>query len=192
FHPGLETAPRADLVFEGSMAFGPNIDAAVFFVREVLPVIRRSVPSVRLVLVGRDPVPEVRALASDHVEVTGSVPDVRPYVAGSRVFVSPLRFGAGIKNKILQAWSMGKATVATSVSVSGLPAEDGVNLLVRDGVEALAGGVIELLRSEQRCRALGDAGRRLVEAHFSWDAKALEFERALQSARATGNGREAT
>ncbi|MBI1398346.1 MAG: glycosyltransferase [Betaproteobacteria bacterium] len=182
FSPADSPPVPRQIVFEGSMAFTPNIDAARYLVNEILPLIRKAMPDVTLKLVGRDPDPSVLALSGDSVEVTGSVPDVRPYIASSAVFVCPLRFGAGIKNKILQAWAMGKPIVATPVSVKGLPVTEGTNILVRDDAESIAAAVVDLLNAPGTARALGAAGRETVTKSFSWEAKAREIEKAFHDA----------
>ena len=104
----------ATIVFEGNMMFGPNVDTARRLATRILPRVTASVPQARLVLVGRDPSPEVARLASAQVTVTGTVDDVRPYLARGTVFACPMRLGSGIKNKVLQAWAMGRPVVATT------------------------------------------------------------------------------
>ena len=142
----------ATLVFEGNMMFGPNVDAARRLALEILPIVRAAIPAARLVLVGRDPAPEVRALAGESVEVTGTVDDVRPFLARGTVFACPMRLGSGIKNKILQAWAMARPVVATPASLGGLAAHDEDNLLVREDNLGFSEAVIELIRDPARVR----------------------------------------
>lgn len=182
FAPGHETEVPGRIVFEGTMSFPPNLLAATFLVKEVMPRIWAVRPDASVALVGRDPPAELRALAGERVLVTGSVDDVRSFVRQAQVFVCPLLAGAGIKNKLLQAWAMGKAVVATSVSVGGLGAEDGRNLLVRDGPDALAEGALRLLDDGALRSILGDAGRRLVCRNLTWQAQAEAFEALLTDA----------
>lgn len=171
------------IVFEGSMSFPPNMLAATFLIEEVMPRIWARQPNASVALVGRDPPAALRALAGERVLVTGSVDDVRPFVRQSQVFVCPLLSGAGIKNKLLQAWAMGKPVVATSVSIGGLGAEDGGNLLVRDGPQALAEGVLQLLADDGLRRRLGEAGRRQVRQNLTWEIQATAFESLLDDTR---------
>ena len=101
FYPvdtSVSAAASTEIVFEGSMSFGPNIDAAQYFVDAILPLVRKVIPRARFTIVGRDPTDAVKDLAGDGVEVTGSVPDIRPYLKNAGVFVCPMRSGAGIKN----------------------------------------------------------------------------------------------
>lgn len=176
FKPGSGGESNHDVVFEGNMSFPPNADAAVYFASSVLPLIRARVPGVRFRIVGKNPAPEVAALAGADVEVTGFVDDVRPYLDRAAVFVCPLRKGAGIKNKILQAWAMGKAVVATSASTGGLAVREGENILVRDDPAGIAEAVVELLENPARRKSLAAAARATVEARYGWarQARALE------------------
>jgi len=169
------------VVFEGNMHFGPNIDAAQRLVRDILPLMRERMPDVHVGLVGRDPVDEVQKLSSPAVEITGTVDDVRPYLARAAVFACPLQLGSGIKNKILQAWAMGRPVVATPQCLGGLSAQDGRNILVRSEPRAFADAVCELLADSDRSAALGAAGRETVLREYSWESQATIFESLLMS-----------
>jgi glycosyltransferase involved in cell wall biosynthesis len=148
----------------------------VYFATSVLPLIKARVPDVRFRIVGKNPAPEVAALASTDVEVTGFVDDVRPYLDRAAVFVCPLRKGAGIKNKILQAWAMGKPVVATSKSTGGLAVREGENILVRDDPREIADAVVELLESPAKRQSMAAAARATAESRYGWarQARALE------------------
>jgi len=186
FQPLRGPQQHPSLVFEGTMSFPPNAEACVHFVREVLPLIRERLPETTLTIVGKDPRADVRALAGPNVEVTGFVPDVRPYLDRASLLVCPLLTGAGIKNKILQAWAMEKAVVATPVSCGGLKIEPGANILIADGRREFADAVLALLGDAPRRAALGAAGRRTVTAHSSWEAKAREMEAVLERVADSG------
>lgn len=181
FAPAAGPTDPATLVFEGTMDFPPNVDAAVHLCLDLMPRIWARRPDARVVLVGRDPDPRVRALAGDRVTVTGYVDDIRPYVSAATLFVCPLRTGAGIKNKILQAWSMAKAVVATPASVGGLAVADGDNILVRDGSDAFVTAVLSLLDDAATRARLGQRARETILAGYTWDAKALQLERLMRS-----------
>lgn len=180
FRPRTGEGEHPTVVFEGSMEFLPNIDAACFLVREVFPLLQRLVPAARVVLVGRDPAPEVRSLAGPSVTVTGFVDDVRPYLDQASVFVCPMRTGAGIKNKLLQAWAMGKPVVATTVATGGLVVNEGQNILVRDTPEAIAEALARLLTDQHERRRLGEAGRKTILASYTWRKKADELEALME------------
>jgi glycosyltransferase involved in cell wall biosynthesis len=182
FRPAEVAPDPATLVFEGNMMFGPNVDAARRLALEILPLVRARLPQARAVLVGRDPSAEVRALASEHVHVTGTVDDVRPHLARGTVFACPMRLGSGIKNKILQAWAMARPVVATPASLGGLAARDGENLLVREDNRGFAEAVVDLIRQPQRAAALGAGGRATVEREYAWSRRAAQFESILVDA----------
>lgn len=172
--------PR-NLVFEGNLAFPPNSDGILHFCRETLPLIKRAVPDVTLTIVGKNPPPQVQALACDGIEITGYVDDVRPFLERAAVFVCPLRKGAGIKNKVLQAWAMGKATVATPRSTGGLAAEDGRNIYIRNDATGFAAAVVELLNDAEMRHTMGQAARSTIVQHYTWRKKAIELEALMES-----------
>lgn len=176
FAPTMTEPDLANVVFEGNMNYGPNIDTAKRLVHEVFPLLSTRVRDARICIVGRDPPPEVQRLASDRVEVTGTVPDIRPYLAKATVFACPMRLGSGIKNKILQSWAMARPVVATPESLGGLSACDGVNILVRDRPDEFAEAVAQLILDPARAAALGQAGRHTVESEYSWQQRAEQLE----------------
>jgi glycosyltransferase involved in cell wall biosynthesis len=170
-------ASEPDLVaFEGNLSFEPNVDAARVLCTDVLPRVWKERPGVRAVLVGRDPTPEVRAFASGQVEVTGTVADVRDALCRASVFACPMRLGAGIKNKVLQAWALGLPVVATPQALGGLAALDGVNALIRADPPAFAQAVCKLLADRELARELGRNGRELVVQRYTWRAQAERFD----------------
>jgi glycosyltransferase involved in cell wall biosynthesis len=177
------------LVFEGNMNFEPNVDTAQVLVKEILPRVRRRVANASVGLIGRNPTEAVRALASEHVEVTGTVEDVRPYLARATVFACPMRLGSGIKNKILQAWAMARPVVATSESLGGINAQDELNILVRDNPDDFAEAVVGLILDPARATQLGAEGRKTVEQSYSWNARATQLDLLFQEVVAVGQSR---
>jgi sugar transferase (PEP-CTERM/EpsH1 system associated) len=167
------------LVFTGSMDWLPNEDAMVHFCRDILPLIREQEPGVRLSIVGRAPTPSVRALASQSIEITGTVDDVRPYMRNAAVYVVPLRIGGGTRLKIFEAMSMGKAVVSTTVGAEGLPIVDGAHALIADEPRVFADAVVSLLRDRTRRTSLERAARSLVVEHYDWSAVGGELDEAL-------------
>ncbi|MBI3491888.1 MAG: glycosyltransferase [Acidobacteria bacterium] len=183
FHPNGARAAAAELVFTGSMDWFPNEDAVLNFVDAILPRIRAAVPAVTLSVVGRAPSAPLRAaVEAAGGRVTGTVPDVRPFVDRASVYVVPLRVGGGTRLKIFEALAMGKAVVSTSVGAEGLPIAPGVHFVQADEPRAFADAVVSLLRDPARRRALGAAGRRLVEEKYSWTQVARQFEAACTEA----------
>ena len=177
FTPNRHQERAGALVFTGSMDWYPNEDGLVDFLEATLPLIRRQVPEASLTVVGRNPSTRLRdAAARAGVEVTGTVDDVRPYVARGSVYVVPLRVGGGTRLKIFEALAMGKPVVSTTVGAEGLPLVPGEHFLAADEPARFAGAVVSLLQDPVRRRALGAAGRRLVEERYSWPQVAREFE----------------
>jgi len=177
YRPGDPAAEGNDLVFTASMDWLPNDDGVRFFVEDVLPRIRRDVPSVKFWAVGRNPSPALQRLAAEHegVELTGTVDDVRPYIERATVYVVPLRVGGGTRMKIFEAMAMNKAVVSTSIGAEGLPVQDGENILLADDPGEFAGRVVTLLRDRDLRRRLGENGSRMVRERFTWDAVARVF-----------------
>ncbi|MEA2651360.1 MAG: hypothetical protein QOI85_1081 [Chloroflexota bacterium] len=174
------TAAPSSLVFVGAMAYPPNVAAMRYFTDEVLPIVRRNRPDARLTIVGRDPAPMVRAMASEGVEVTGEVDDVRPYLAAAGIFVAPMVSGSGIKNKVLEAMAMARPVVATPLAVEGLRVRNGENVLVADSPAGLADAIERLIADAKERARIGDGGRALVERAYTWDACAARYEGIYQ------------
>ncbi len=163
------------MLFVGNYEYAPNQDAARILAGRVLPQVRRALPDARLQLVGANPPAWLRDLAGDHIEVTGRVPDVAPYLARATVFVCPLRIGAGLKNKVLEALAMGIPVAATPLSVDGINVRDGETALVA-GVDDIAAKTIELLGDSALREQLSQGGRALIEAQYIWEKTASSYE----------------
>ena len=163
------TLMEADkLVFTGVMDYAPNEDAALHFVEDIFPLVKMKRPEVQFWIVGSGPSERVRALTRiSGVHVTGKVDDVRPYVRSATVFVCPLRVGSGVKNKILAAIAMQKATVATSMSIDGLDLADNRDVLLTDNPQDFADKVVQLLTDEQVAQQLSTNGLTHVQAQYS-------------------------
>lgn len=158
------------IIFTGAMDYYPNVDAVQFFAQQCWPLIRARVPDATWQIVGRNPLPEVWKLSEiPGVTVTGSVPDVRPYLTAAEVAIVPLRIAGGTRLKILEALAMRKAVVSTSIGREGLSVESTMHLVVEDEPKRFALSVIKLLGSSELRTSLGNAGRKLVEAEYSWD-----------------------
>jgi polysaccharide biosynthesis protein PslH len=171
FQPS-EAEVETDLtcVFVGALDYRPNIDGACWFCRHAWPEILRRHPTARLLLVGRQPVLEVRRLAElPGVEQVGQVPDVRPYLHRATVVVVPLRLARGIQNKVLEALAMGKATVASPQSLAGLRARGSVPVVSASTSEEWVESVSRLLDDPAQRHQLGRDGRRYVEEFHHWE-----------------------
>ncbi len=174
----------ATLVFTGAMDYWPNIDAVVWFAEEILPLLRqRTQAALRFVVVGSNPAPEVQALRRlDGVEVTGRVPDVRPYLAHARAAVAPLRVARGVQNKVLEAMAMARPVVASPQALEGIDAEPGRHLLLGDGAADFADKVARLLTAGDA--GLGHAARQRVLEAYGWAGNLAQLDRLLGGAAA--------
>jgi sugar transferase (PEP-CTERM/EpsH1 system associated) len=170
------------LVFTGAMDYWPNVDAVTWFVREALPRLRERHPSLRFYIVGRSPAAAVQALASEDVVVTGTVPDVRPFLQHAAVVVAPLRLARGIQNKVLEAMAMARPVVAAEACVQALQAEPGVELLAAREAGDYVSAVLALLADPVRADAMGAAGRQRVLASYDWAAQLCGLDAQLDLA----------
>jgi len=182
FSPPERPAAQPRLVFVGAFRHNPNVDAMIYFCGKVLPLVQKEVPNAELFIVGSHPTPELVALQDiSGVHVTGFVPDVRPFMADSSVYVVPLRLGVGIRGKILEAWAMAMSVVATSVACAGLRYQDGEQLMVADTADDFAARVVTLLKDPARRLRMGQAGRKMAEQFYSWEAAASQLDRLYQA-----------
>jgi GT2 family glycosyltransferase/SAM-dependent methyltransferase/glycosyltransferase involved in cell wall biosynthesis len=197
-------AGLADIVFVGGFPHVPNVDAALFMATEVMPLVWRDMEQARLVLVGYAPPPEVLALAGPRVVVTGQVPSVEPFLQQARLVLCGLRYGAGVKNKVVDAMRLGVPVVATTIGGEGIGIEAGRDAIIADDAAGLAKGVVDLFASDERCAALSEAGSALVRQRFSRAAARAALREVFRTPRcgvcasalviplpATGNIREA-
>jgi len=171
------TPPR--IVFTGSMDWEPNIDAVEFFCGQIWPRILAEFPNAIFQIVGRNPFAKVQRLASQSVQVTGTVPSVTDYLRGATVVVVPLRIGGGTRLKIYEAMAMGKALVSTSIGAEGLSFENGRDLLLADDASSFAEAILLLLRDAQVRRRIEQAAVQLA-AQFDWSVVAGQFVEVLQ------------
>lgn len=188
FAPQPQVAEQpGNLILFGNMDFLPNADAAVRFAREILPQVRRRHPEATFTVVGTNPLPEVRALAAEipGVEVTGKVDDLKPWIARACMLVAPIRFGAGIKNKVLETMAMEKPVVCSATSVEAMNEEVAALVQLAGSDAEFAAAVSGLLDDPARRRELGRAGRAAMQRHHSWDTAAARYEALLAELAAT-------
>ena len=182
-HEPAGTAPR--VVMTGVMDYPPNSDAAMRLAERIMPLVREQVADAELVIAGRDPGPELRAAGDAHpwMTVTGALPDLRPEIERSAVYCAPLRFASGIQNKLLEALAMEIPVVTTPVVADGVRA-GGVNppMIIADADEAIANGIVRLLRKPVDHRRLATEGRAFVEDAFSWPRTVATVEQELAAA----------
>jgi len=180
FAQSSKAEPRQDLVFVGSMDWMPNEDGMRWFVGEVWPKIRKG-RNCQLAIVGRNPGAEIQRMgeSGEGVTVTGTVPDVRPWLHGGRICIVPLRIGGGTRLKVYEAMAAGLPVVSTTVGAEGLDYSDGDNLRIADSAEDFAEACLELLADEDQRRRIADQARQLVRERYSWQAVTGRFEELL-------------
>ena len=167
----------ATIIFSGKMSYHANIAAALDLAGQVMPRVWAHRPDARLIIAGKDPSPELLALTADpRISVTGTVPDLRPYLAQATVSVSPIRYSVGIQNKLLEAMAMATPVVSTPQATAALQAEPGRDLLVADTPQAIAEVVITLLADDTLRQQIGRGGRRYVETYHNWSTAAEKLE----------------
>ena len=168
------------LVFTGAMDYWPNAEAVTWFAREVLPLVHRKAPDACFYIVGSRPGAAVLALAGAGVEVTGRVPDVRPYLAHAGAVVAPLRIARGIQNKVLEGMAMGKAVVATPQALEGIATQAGKEVLLATDASAQAEAVLALLGDRNKSREVGQAARQRVAADYTWAPNLARLDALLR------------
>jgi glycosyltransferase involved in cell wall biosynthesis len=186
----------ATLVISGKMSYHANVTAALHLVQDIMPHVWAQCPSIEVQIVGKDPPRDIQALASKHastqgrVTVTGTVPDIRPYLRRATISVVPLTYGAGIQNKVLEAMACATPVVATPLAAAGLAGKAiaGHDLMVAEGAEALAQTLLALLSDSARRAQIGQAGRAYVERHHSWEAIGTQLEGFYETTIAAMSG----
>jgi len=171
---------RRDLVFIGNFNHRPNTDAVHFFVREIFPLVRAALPGVKLYLAGSNTTDEISAYQSEAIVVMGYVPDIEPLLASCRIFVAPLRFGAGMKGKIGDALSYGIPVVTTSIGAEGLGINDREQALIIDAPETFAEKISELYRDRELWQHLSDYGYEHIRSHYTPERVEEKILHALQ------------
>lgn len=169
------------LVFTGAMDYWPNVDAVTWFVQDMLPRLKADWPSLKFYIVGRSPTPAVKALAGPDVEVTGTVPDVRPYLQHAAAVVAPLRLARGIQNKVLEAMAMARPVVAASPCVQAIDGCLGHELVAADTAEDYVRTIQGWLQAPEQATAVGHAARAHVLNGFAWPARLAPLDRALEA-----------
>ena len=182
--PGTDTPfdERNGLVIIGGLQHPPNVDAALYFAQEVLPLVRRRIPQASLHIVGSNPTTQIRQLEDEFVRVTGFVPDLGPLLDRIRLSVAPIRFGAGFKGKIATSLSHGLPCVATSMAVEGMGLAEGDGVLVADSPQAMADAIVRLHDDEALWRELSARGLAVVRSAYSFEHATKVFSDLLSTA----------
>jgi glycosyltransferase involved in cell wall biosynthesis len=180
FHPSERVTEGKNLIFVGSLGHLPNVDGILYFCRDVFPYLLNESPDTHLFIVGVYPPPEVLQLKGKNITVTGYVEDIRPYIYQSQVFIAPLRFGSGIKGKILEAMAMGIPVVTSSIGIEGIDCVANRDLIVAEGSRQMAEEILNLLKSLSQRKLLRENALSLVREKYQWEPAIFHLEEALQ------------
>ena len=181
FHPvSISKEPRT-LVFHSHLGYAPNIEAALEFANDILPLVRQRVPDAVFHLIGANPGPKITELASrPGIRISANLPDLRPAVCSGQVYVCAIRHGTGLKSKMLEAMAMRMPIVGYPGAIVGLTGVPGTHYLVAQNPQEFAAHVVDLLQTPRRAEQLARAGRDLVEAEYSWESRARAYEDLYQ------------
>ena len=174
FNP-VDAKKEYDFLFVGNMSYPPNVDAAVHFVEDILPLIKSKKPNIKVMIAGTTPAPSVKALASHNVTITGFLEDIRSAYNQSKVFVAPLRLGAGLQNKLLEAMSMSIPCITSTLANNALMASE-KEILVTDNKEEFANYCVELIKNNNFRDEIGANGQDYIKANFSWIINTKKLE----------------
>lgn len=185
FAPRNEAPLTSDIVFCGSMDWLPNVDAALYFLAEILPLIREQAPGATFTIAGRSPDAKVLKAVQglDGVCVTGKVADMRPYLWGSKISIVPIRIGGGTRLKIYECMAAGVPVVSTTVGAEGLRYKDGEDIVLADDPGRFAEACVRLLSDDAIRRAIADKALGRAQNELSWDAVSRTFEAVLEKNR---------
>ncbi|MCG3205096.1 MAG: hypothetical protein KCHDKBKB_01813 [Elusimicrobia bacterium] len=172
------------VVFRGIMDFFPNHDAAAYFAGSVMPLVWQKNPQAEFWIVGHNPFPALKQMAArePRIKILGFVGDIRVPMAKATVIVCPMRTGSGIKNKILESFAMAKPVVATTLSLAGIDAHPGQQVMLGDDAAALAQHTLDLLANRELRKNLGRSGQELVKSHYRWELNAAYFYQTYKDA----------
>jgi polysaccharide biosynthesis protein PslH len=176
--PDADTPPV--LLYTGTMSYPPNADGLRWLLAELWPRIRRAVPDARLVVVGKDPPADARAVAAEGITLAGWVADVTPYFADASAILVPIRSGGGTRLKVLDGLASGRPVISTRAGAEGIPLRQGEQAILADGPDEFAAAVATVLRDPGLAERIGASGRLLAEQEYDWHALGRRLESALQ------------
>ena len=168
-------------LYVGGYSHRPNEDAALRLERSIMPLVRRRLPNVRLLLVGATPSDAMRAAAGEADTITGEVPSVEPYLDQAALVVLPIRIGGGMRVKLLEALAAGKAVVASPLAAAGLELTSGQQIVLADTDDEFAKAIVDLLADHAAREQLGRNARSWAVAHLSWESRVTQYERLYRS-----------
>lgn len=183
FFSPMERKKEYDLVFAGNMAYPPNVDAAVFLAKEIMPLVWKKNPKVNIILAGASPDKKVQALKNDRVKVSGWLDDIRDAYSSARVFIAPMRIGTGLQNKLLEAMSMRIPSITTKLANDALKAEDGKEVLIGNTAEELAEKINILLSADKVYTSIAKSGFDFVNREYSWEESTAKLNKIIQETK---------
>ncbi len=179
YFTALPMDTKQEIVFTGNMNYPPNVDAAIFLVSEIMPLVWKAKPETRLLLAGAQPHARVRKLASGKVFVSGWLDDIRLAYAGSKIFIAPMRLGTGLQNKLLEAMSMKIPTVTTPLANAALNARDGKEILIGNNAAELAAHLLNLLENKDLRERISREASLFIRKEFNWDKATEPLEKLI-------------
>jgi len=181
FFSPMERKKEYDLVFAGNMAYPPNVDAANFLVKEIMPIVWKEKPDSKVLLAGASPDRRVLALKSEKVVVSGWMDDIREAYASARVFIAPMRIGTGLQNKLLEAMSMKIPSITTKLANDALKAKDQQEVLIGNDAKSLAKNILKLLEDAEFYTKLAENGFQFVNTEYSWEESTAKLEKIMRT-----------
>lgn len=181
FYQPIDSEKLYDIFFSGNLNYPPNIDASIFLVKEILPLVVKEMPNVKVLIGGANPGKKVQSLQSKNVDVRGWVNDIRDYYKISKVFIAPMRMGTGLQNKILQAMAMKIPCVVSSLAAKGLSENGKDFILIADTPKEFKEKILKLLNDKQYYNTIAEKSYEYVKANYDWTKISLQLENLLQS-----------
>jgi glycosyltransferase involved in cell wall biosynthesis len=158
-----------ELLFTGNMSYPPNINCAMYLIKEVMPLVWKQLPQTRLLISGTSPVRELLSLANDKIIISGRVDDIRKSFGRSIIFIAPMQIGTGLQNKLLEAMAMKLPCITSPLANAPLGAQSGYEIMVGENKQIVAELVIQLMLDETFRKLLAERGRAFVENNYSWE-----------------------
>ena len=171
---------KYDIVFTGNMSYAPNVNAVDYLANEILPLVWKQLPDVKMYIAGASPDPKVKKVASDRVIVSGWLDDIRDAYAQSRVFIAPMRIGTGLQNKLLEAMSMGLPAITSPLANASLGAKPNEEILIGGNAEEMAQHIITLLTDKEKADQIAQAGYEFTNRVYDWGKATERMEEAMR------------
>lgn len=177
----IETEIKYELIFIGNLSYLPNIEAANFISKEILPKLLEKLPNIKILIAGSNPSNRVIKLANKNIEVQGWVEDIRKSYSSGKIFFAPMTIGSGLQNKLLEAMSIGIPCITSELSNRSLKAIDKKNILIGNSVNEYVNHIISLLNDEKKRKIIGESGRKYVIENYNWKTANSKLLKLLKS-----------